>query len=60
VKEILPFGKLSSRKDKETKRGVTLKVTVCAKVISVLEATVVGITVDFSFTKLVVLHLYSL
>jgi hypothetical protein len=51
MKEILPFGKLSSRKDNETKRGVTVKVSVCAKAISVLDAIVVGITVDLSLMK---------
>jgi hypothetical protein len=48
MKEILPFGKLSSREDNETKCGVTVIVSVCAKVISVLDAIIVGITVDLS------------
>jgi hypothetical protein len=48
MKEILPFGKLSSRKDNEKKCGVKVEVSVCAKVISVLDAIVVGIAVDLS------------
>jgi len=59
MKEILPFGKLSFRKDKETRCGVTVKVSNCAKVISVSDATVVGITVDLSFMKLVSKHQLS-
>ena len=60
MKDILPFGKHSSRKDNERKCGATVKVSLCAKVVSVLDAIVVGITEDLSFMNLVVLHLFSL
>jgi len=59
TKEILPFGKLSSRKDNETRYGVTVKVSDCVKVISVLDAIVAGITVDLSLMKLISKHLLS-
>jgi hypothetical protein len=53
TKEILPFVKLSSSKEKETRCGVKVKASVCATTISVLDAIVVRITVDLSFMKLV-------
>jgi hypothetical protein len=58
MEEILPFVELSSRKDNETKCGMMVKVSICAKVISVLDAIVFGITVDLSFIKL--LYVFSL
>jgi hypothetical protein len=60
MKEILPFGKLSSRKENEKRCGVKVRVSVGSTVISVFDTTVVGVTVDLSFIKLVFIHLLSL